>query len=110
MQAERPERFHSQNGTECSDSNSSESTKVKNKYIDYKGKNISLSKYVGVVKQRGDAKPSDSRNVHRFILASTEENNNQELGDLTSGSFIKSKSGHLFNRTTAAQKKRQNIH
>ena len=96
LEVERPERFHSQNGTECSNSNSSESTKVKNKYIDYKGKNISLSKYVGVVKQRGDAKSSGSRNVHRFILASSEENNNQELGDLTSGSFIKSKSGHLI--------------
>ena len=41
--------------------------------IDFKGRSITLSKYVSSVKQRGDIKSSGSRNVKRFMLSDTEE-------------------------------------
>ena len=65
--------------------------------IDFKGKSITLSKYVSSVKQRGDIKSSGSRNVKRFMLSDAEEESLRAslFQNPRAGTFIITKGGHL---------------
>lgn len=58
-------------------------------------KNITISKYVTLYKQRGDRKSSGSRNIHRFKLADNETHVTEE-GSLSPGDFFISKKGILY--------------
>lgn len=66
------------------------------KLLEFKGKLMSITKYVATVKQRGDMKSSGCRNVRRFILANTEDNESKLKAGLKAGSFVQTKGGHLF--------------
>ena len=77
--------------------------------IDFKGKSITLSKYVSSVKQRGDIKSSGSRNVKRFMLSDTEEESlcASLFQNLRAGTFIITKGGHLAEIIQLKKKSRQ---
>ena len=77
--------------------------------IDFKGKSITLSKYVSSVKQRGDIKSSGSRNVKRFMLSDTEEESLRAslFQNLRAGTFIITKGGHLADIIQLKKKSRQ---